>query len=163
MDTKERARLKAELKRLGIEGEYLNSWQAREDLYLHIPQLNNFGKEVRSAGTTIANQPSIWDHKLRMARRGVLPFRPSRECKCKGCRERDWDNVVVNEEGHISVIVVDQSVSLGPAANPKGDPIELLSGHCLDCDFVVKESSKNPASSLRFHRMAKHNKVLVAA
>jgi len=170
LDTRERTFLKDELAKQGIVGEYLESWQPREDLYLHVPRLNNNGKETRPIGSVVPNQPSDMDHKYRLARRGVLPWPPTEACGCKGCRERDWSQFVTNEEGHV--------VEIETAAAPKVAVESIVVGHddpptieitpldvrikCPDCDFVVKSDSKNPVGSLRFHRMGKHRETQVA-
>ena len=154
METAERTRLKAELAKFGIQGEYLNGWQPREDLYLHTPRLNISGIEVRPAGAVVANQPSVYDHKLRQAILGALPFRPSPSCQCKGCRERDWDNVIISEEGHISA----KGERLSPFSEfeEQAPDLPTINMSCPDCDFVVRPDSKKPKNSLRFHRSAKH-------
>jgi hypothetical protein len=153
MDTRERTHLRAELKKLGIVGDFLDSWQPREDLWLHKPWMTTEGAEARPAGSLIGNQPSDMDHKLRLAVRGALPWKPSRECACKGCRERDWENVTITDEGHISVIEQAEAVVEKVAAVPHA---------CPDCDFVVKASSKKPMVSLTGHRRAKHKELVTA-
>jgi len=155
MNTVERTYLKGELAKMGIKGDYLDSWQPRGPMWRHKPQLNISGNEVQPAGIEIPNQPLLWDHQLRMAVRiGALPWKPSKDCGCKLCRERDWSKVTVNEEGHIHLIVEKES----PVGN--SDAFESFQtksiNQCPDCDFVVKSDSKNPVGSLRFHRMGKH-------
>ena len=161
MNTVERQQLKRELGKLGIRGEYLEGWQPREDLWRHKPGLNNFGKEVKPVGSVVANQPSDWDHKLRLAVRGTLPWRPTRDCQCKACRERDWDKVVIDEEGQISMIA-EEEVSPFQAFEDPPKPIVPDETKCPDCDFVVRADSKSPKASLRFHRLGKHKEAKVA-
>ena len=160
MNTKERSELKRELAKMGIKGDYLNGWQPREDLWRHKPGLNNFGKEVFRAGAVVANQPSLWDHKLRMAVRGILPWKPNALCQCKACRERDWDRAIIDEDGQITMMDVDAFESFEDAPEP-----EVVSDRPAcpedDCGFVVRADSKNPSSSLRFHRRS--HKAVVAA
>jgi len=101
------------------------------------------------------------DHKLRMAVNGVLPWKPTRDCQCKACRERDWDSAVVNEEGHISILVKEE-VSPFQAFEDPPKPVAPDQTKCPDCDFVVRADSKSPKASLRFHRLGKHSEAKVA-
>jgi len=159
MDLAERNRLKAELRKMGIKGEYLDSWQPREDLWRHKPQLNNNGKEIKPAGAVVPNQPSDLDHKMRLAIRGILPWKPDKTCMCKGCRERDWDRAIINDEGHISVPDVAEESPFEAFEAPEGALPERLK--CDDCDYVVKADNKRPAASLRLHRR-KHKETVAA-
>ena len=161
MNTAERLSLKRELSKFGIRGEYLDSWQPREDLWRHAPKLNITGAHTRPAGAVVPNQPADMDHKLRMAVNGVLPWKPTRDCQCKACRERDWDSAVVNEEGHISILVKEE---VSPFQAFEDPPKHIVPDEtkCPDCDFVVKADSKSPKASLRFHRLGKHKEAKVA-
>ena len=161
MNTAERQELKKELARYGIKGEYLKEWQPREDLWRHAPKLNINGAQTRPAGAIVPNQPADMDHKLRMAVKGVLPWKPMRDCQCKACRERDWDSAVVNEDGHISILVKEE-VSPFQAFEDPPKPIVPDETKCPDCDFVVRADSKSPKASMRFHRLGKHCEAMVA-
>jgi len=161
MNTAERLSLKRELSKFGIRGEYLDGWQPREDLWRHAPKLNITGTQTRPAGAIVPNQPADMDHKLRMAVNGVLPWKPMRDCRCKACRERDWDSAVVNEEGHISILVKEE-VSPFQAFEDPPKPVVPDETKCPDCDFVVRADSKSPKASLRFHRLGKHSEAKVA-
>lgn len=156
MDTAERSRLKEELGKLGIQGDYLESWQRREDLWRHRPQLNISGIESKPAGTVVPNQPSDMDHKYRLAVRGVLPWKPSRACACKACRERDWDRVVLSDEGHITML---EAVKDTPVvSNGAFDSFQGGSTECPECDFVAPPRIKNPKLSVKTHQRQKHSK-----
>ena len=155
MNTNERNRLKIELGKMGIRGDYLGSWQPRRDMWRHKAQLNNFEKEIAPAGSVVSNQPTLWDHQLRLSKRGVLPWKPTAECGCKACRERDWSRAEIDDKGQIAMIEP-ATESFAEFTTEPEDRVK-----CDDCDFVVREDSKNPAGSLRFHRR-KHKETVAA-
>ena len=161
MNTAERQELKRELSRYGIKGEYLKEWQPSENLWRHAPKFNIDGSQTRPAGAKVSNQPAYMDHKLRMAVQGVLPWQPAKDCRCKACRERDWDRAVINEEGHI-LMLPDNEESPFKEFEDKPEDDDEFTAKCSDCDYVVRPDSKNPRNSMRFHRKVKHGETLAA-
>jgi hypothetical protein len=156
MNTAERQVLKRELATFGIKGDYLEGWQPREDLWRHTPKFNLNGDQTRPAGAIVPNQPTEWDHKLGLAKRGVLQWKPTKDCACKACRERDWDRVVLSDEGHITML---EAVKDTPVvSNGAFDSFQGGSTECPECDFVAPPRIKNPKLSVKTHQRQKHKK-----
>lgn len=88
MERKTPAALDDELAQLGYTWEYLDRWQPKVDMYWHVDQLNVAGEIVGRAGQKLPNLPAHPDHQASYARRGILPWPPSKECECKACRAR---------------------------------------------------------------------------
>lgn len=130
----ERKSLRDELAKMGFKGDYIDSWQPRVDCWSHKPRLSISGKESTPAGFAVPNQPGEPYHAVKLSRRGVLPWRPSPSCRCKACRERDWDKLVANSEGLL--LTVAQK--------------EVDDSSCPKCDYVVPEG-RNTVLALRAH------------
>ena len=174
MDTRERNRLKGELAQLGIKGDYLSTWQAKGDTWLHVDRLTVGGGVWKQAGSLIPNQNTHMEHLLRRALKGVLPFKPSRDCLCKGCRERDWDRVRIDQEGQIWPIEDESVQETNAFSNPAEESVQVVAVPvvhksnnksvyaCPDCDFKAREGSKHPKRNFNIHRRQNH-KDLVAA
>ena len=162
MNTAERQTLKRELATFGIKGDYLERWQPREDLWRHAPKFNLNGVQTRPVGAIVPNQPSVWDHKSRLAKRGVLPWKPTRDCECKACRERDWDRVVVDDVGQITIMGEEEESPFKEFEAPPKKIEKAKRLECSDCKFMVKSRSRNPSASMRFHRRAKHKQEVAA-
>lgn len=152
MNQEEREKLRAELAKLGVKGEYLDSWQPRQDGWRHRPGLNVEGAEVTPAGTQVPNLPGNPDSTARYAVRGIFPYRPSPSCRCKDCRTRVWEKFIEDSEGHL-------------VPKPKQEAA-IVDGHksyaCSKCDWVTPPTSKNAGASLHFHEMHRHDPVKVA-
>ena len=164
MNVLDRQDKRKELAMLGVPGSYLDSWQPRVDNWRHIPYLNTEGTLVKPAGMPVPNQPDDMDSALRRARRGVLPTKPSSSCRCKGCRERDWSDTVVDDEGYLIDAQVratretKETIRNGDVA-PKPSSGRVITGtKCLDCDYVVT-TKKRPSIAMASHRRMKHKKV----
>jgi hypothetical protein len=145
----ERQKLRQDLAKHGIRGDYLAGWPDKVDCWRHPPWYNNVGKVVKPAGTFVPNQPGIPDSVLRLARRGVLPTPPSESCSCKACRERDWSLTRINsdaedENDRHQLFDITQAVVEGR--------------QCGKCDYVTAEG-KNPQASLAAHSRYLHPKV----
>ncbi len=93
MDAKKRQAIRTELVSQGYSWDYVDSWPSKTILYAHRPQLNVEGKVAMARGTVIENQPGHPDHMARKSRIGMLPWPPSKECKCKACREEREEGV----------------------------------------------------------------------
>ncbi len=87
MDAKKRQEVRAELVSQGYSYDYVDSWPPKTTLYAHRALLNVEGKVAMERGSLVENQPGHPDHMARKSRIGLLPWPPSKECKCKACRE----------------------------------------------------------------------------
>jgi hypothetical protein len=162
MNTAERQTLKRELATFGIKGDYLEGWQPREDLWRHAPKFNLNGAQTSPAGAIVPNQPTEWDHKLRLAKRGVLQWKPTKDCACKACRERDWTRAEIDDIGQITMVAEPVASPFKEFEAPRKQRAKVERVKCPDCDFLVKARSKNPGASMRFHRRAKHKQEVAA-
>jgi hypothetical protein len=90
MDWKRTQEAKKLLTSQGYAWNYLDTWQPRVLYFWHRPRVNIDRIVVQPAGTELPQQPGHPDHATRLARRGLLQWPPSKDCICKGCRERDW-------------------------------------------------------------------------
>ena len=158
LTVKERQEVKRDLARLGVAGEFIDSWQPKMDCFRHTPYRNISGTLVKPAGMAVPNQPMNNDTALRLARRGVLPTRPSEHCRCKGCRERDWANTSVDENGLLiddEVRAAQNQEAASVASVTVTKPSTIVGSKCPDCDFVV-EAKKRPLFAMSTHRRQKH-------
>lgn len=149
MNQEERERLRGELAKLGVKGSYLDSWQPKQDGWRHRAGLNVDGVEVSPAGSKVPNMPGNPDTTVRLAVRGIFPYRPSSSCKCKDCRARAWEKYTEDADGCLVL-------------KPKQEPVEVEGGKVLACDlcsYVTKPGSKNRPASLRFHKLSQHTRV----
>jgi predicted nucleic-acid-binding Zn-ribbon protein len=87
-----------------------------------------------------------------LARRAVLPWPPNESCKCKACRERNWDLTVINTEAKSPD---DQHQLIDVTAEQKEGV------QCLHCDYTVTKG-KNPKQALRLHSRFKHTEMVAA-
>ena len=145
MDTKKRQELKIELRARGFHWDYLDNWQHRVDMYWHTEVLSLDGSVSSPVGTLVPNQPGHPDHAARKSRIGLLPWAPSKDCKCKFCRERDWGQFFVNSEGLVE-------------KKAEADH-EIL---CDDCGFVPRgDTDSIKKFALRSHVKKHREKVPV--
>lgn len=145
MDAEDRKRLRAELKKIGIKGDYLDSWQPRKDLWRHTAMLNNEGKEAKPAGMYVPNQPGDPDSLVRLSVRGLLPWKPTKDCRCKACRERDWQNTFIDRDGENEYLLA----------------AEVRTYKC-ECGWEPAPG-KNPGMALKAHQRGEKKRALEAA
>jgi hypothetical protein len=149
VNVKDRQRLKNELGKLGVPGDYLSSWPTKVDNWRHRPMRNTHGDILGPVGIAVPNQPGHPDSAVRRARHGILPTRPSESCMCKACRDRDWSTVVVDADGHI----IDSEVRAG--MNGSVPTVVQNENECADCGFVVP-NGKDLHRSIQAHRRQRH-------
>ena len=167
MDAVKRKEVLAELTSQGYSASYLNSWPPKVDLYRHKPGLNDSGVVCFPVGDMVLNQPGHPDHAARKSRLGWLPWPPSKECKCRACRERtDW----AEKEGAeviAAVVEAEKIVAATPKLVPTAETVPSkmpYSRKCELCPFVGESTSTIGAiSKLRWHRVREHAKVAVPA
>lgn len=160
MTPEERRAFQVEMGKLGITGDLLDSWPPKQNWWRHIPQMNNRGKAVKPAGTAAPNQPGHPDTTQRLARRGLLPWQPSSDCKCRGCRERDWAKTVVDAEGLLYGDTGDVplpegfaegSMTVAPPAQEQTQPQAM----CPECGWNVP-ANKRAGDAMKLHNRTKH-------
>lgn len=123
MDTSRRQEVKNELRAQGYSWDYIDSWPAKIDMYWHRDVKNPEGDVISPSGTLVPNQPGHPDHAARKSRIGLLPWPPATTCKCKSCRERDWDKFSTTEDG---IVVLAETLVRCDKCEfiPKGDSLQ---------------------------------------
>jgi hypothetical protein len=150
----ERQEMRRELEKQGFRGDYINSWPAKTNCWRHTAWFNQNGTLVSAAGMYVPNQPADPDHALRLSTRGVLPWPPNENCKCKGCRERDWEKAVQIQDSKVPEQTL---IYEGDMANEMRErPSDFdNTRNCPrnDCDWKVPSEKEGRAavSSLRTH------------
>ena len=96
MDVTKRQQVLTELKGQGFSiteaFDILDRKAVKTAVYLHKPSFTVNGAVVERVGTKIENQPSSPEHMMKLSTIGRLPWPPSEACRCKACRERDWNH-----------------------------------------------------------------------
>ena len=165
MNLEERREIRQELSKLGFKGDYLDGWQPRVNCWRHRPHLNVDGFEVAPAGEYVPNQPGDPYTTVKMARNAVLPWPPTKDCRCKSCRERDWSQFVINAESEWpeerQQVLPATVPEIGAFTAPKAETKKRQKmTKCPDCDFIPPKG-KNASHSINAHRRHMHQEVVV--